>query len=86
MAIQARIPPALCAIHNFIRLHDADEIYEFNLDVLDQTPGEFCGELAEGPALRAEKDRAELLRDNIAQAMWESYQALVNDGMHDGEE
>jgi len=30
MAIQARIPPALCAVHNFIRFHDEDEILYMN--------------------------------------------------------
>jgi hypothetical protein len=56
MAIQARIPPALCAVHNFIRVHDEDEINEFAPDLYDQNPGDFCGELAAGPAVRAEKE------------------------------
>jgi hypothetical protein len=86
MAIQARIPPALCAVHNFIHIHDEDEIHEFVPDLHDQNPGDFYGELAAGPAVRAEKERAEIRRDNIAQAMWESYQELVNDGIHDGAE
>jgi hypothetical protein len=42
--------------------------------------------LAAGPAVRAEKERAEIKRDNIAQAMWENYQDLVNNGVHDGDE
>lgn len=86
MAIQARIPPALCAVHNFIRIHDPDEIDEFDLDIGDQDPGHVYGELAEGPALHAEKDRAEIRRDNIAQAMWDSYLEVVNNRMHDGVE
>jgi hypothetical protein len=85
MAIQARIPPALCAVHNFIRIHDDDEIHDFLPNVQDQNPGEFYGELAAGPAVRAEKERAEIKRDNIAQAMWENYQDLVNNGVHDGD-
>jgi hypothetical protein len=60
IAIQARIPPALCAVHNFIRIHNSDEIDEFNLNIRDQDPGHVYGELAEGPALRAEKDRVEI--------------------------
>jgi hypothetical protein len=83
MAIQARIPPALCAAHNFIRIHDADGVHEFEPDLHDQNPRDFYGELAAGPAVCAEKERAEIRRDNIAQAMWESYQELVNDGMYD---
>lgn len=86
MAIQARIPPALCAVHNFIRIHDEDEINEFAPDIYDQNPGNFHGELAAGPPVRAEKERAEIKRDNIAQAMWESYQALVHNEMYNGAE
>jgi hypothetical protein len=60
MAIQAHVPPALCAVHNFICIYDADEIHDFEPNLRDQNPGEFYGELAEGPAVRAEKARAEL--------------------------
>jgi hypothetical protein len=44
MAIQARIPPALCAVHNFICIHDPDEIHDEHVDI------EPHGELAPGPA------------------------------------
>jgi DDE superfamily endonuclease len=78
MAIQARIPPALAAVHNFIRIHDKNEIHEFNIVLEDQEPGDRdYGKLAQGPAGRAEKTRAEIKRDGIAQAMWISYQELV---------
>jgi hypothetical protein len=83
MAIQAHIPLALCAVHNSIRIHNPDEIDEFNLDIRDQDPGHVYGELADGPALRAEKDRAEIRHNNIAQAMWDSYLQVVNNRMHD---
>ena len=86
MAIQARIPPALCAVHSFIRIHDPDEIDEFGLDIQDQDPGQVYGDLSEGPAVRREKERAETRRDGIAQAMWESYQELLNNRRHDGNE
>jgi hypothetical protein len=84
MAIQARIPPALCAIHNFIRMHDEDEIFDFEDVVEDPIPGAFHGELARGPAGAAERQRADTKRDQIAQAMWDSYQALVQAGRHNG--
>lgn len=72
MAIQARIPPALCAIHNFIRIHDPDEIQDFEIDEnIDIEP---YGELAPGPAGRQERARGTARRDIIAQLMWESYQ------------
>jgi hypothetical protein len=39
-----------------------------------------------GPAICAEKERAEIKQDNIAQAMWESYQDLVHNNIHDKDE
>ena len=85
MAIQAHIPPALTAVHNFICIHNEDKILEFEEDLEDGEPGE-CnyGELAEGPPSRSEKMWAEVKWHEIAQAMWENYQALVID--MDGEE
>jgi hypothetical protein len=83
MAIQAHIPSAICTVHNFIRFHDADDIHDFLPNVQDQNPGEFYGELAAGPAICVEKERSEIKRDNIVQAMWESYQDLVNDRVHE---
>jgi hypothetical protein len=86
MGIQARIPPALCAVHNFIQFHDEDEIHDFLHDLHDQNPGDFHGELAAGPAVHGEKECAEIRRDNIAQAMWRNYQDVINNGMYDGAE
>jgi hypothetical protein len=74
MSTQARIPPALCAVHNFIRVHDPTEIEEFvDEDVIDLDPGEARGDLAEGPADRAERQQATEDRDKIAAAMWGDY-------------
>ena len=86
MAIQARIPPALCAVHNFIRIHDENEIHDFDNVMEDPIPGAFHGELARGPAGAAERQRADAKRDEIAQAMWDSYQQLVHTGPYDGNE
>ena len=87
MAIQARIPPVLAAVHNFIHIHNQDEILEFEEDLEDGEPGE-CnyGELAEGPPNCTEKTHSEVKWGKIVQAMWESYQALVNEYMYNGEE
>lgn len=82
MAIQARIPPALAAVHNFIRIHDEEEIQEF--EGLEAGECDY-GELAEGPPSRAEKTRAEVKRDQIAQAMWDSYQVLIRGGTYNEE-
>jgi hypothetical protein len=75
MEIQARIPPALAATHNFIRDHDGEEIFDFD-DPIDPQPG-FYGVLGNGPAWRAEVVRATSKRDHIASAMWRSYQAVT---------
>jgi hypothetical protein len=79
MEIQARIPPALTATHNFIRDHDPDEIFEFE-EALDAQPGLY-GSLGTGPARRTEVVRATSSRDRIAQAMWTSYQTLTRGGL-----
>ena len=52
MQIQASIPPALGAVHNFIQDHDPNEICDFNES--DHMPMEMYGQLAEGPANKTE--------------------------------
>jgi hypothetical protein len=78
MDYQARIPAALAAIHNFIRIHDPDELEGF-IEADDIEPGFFAGELAEGQTRTAEKKRANTRRDEIAAAMWEQYQAELQE-------
>ena len=74
MDVQVRIPPAPAAIHNFIHKHDPDEICEF----ADVTNPSFvnhnCGTLANGRMTCADKERANVKRDEIALGMWEQYQ------------
>jgi hypothetical protein len=48
MRIQARIPPALGAIHNFIRIHDPGEIDDFTYE--NNINDRQAGGLALGPA------------------------------------
>jgi hypothetical protein len=76
--IQARIPTALCAIHNFIRTHDAegeslsgtgDGPHHGNENHDDFDPD------GVDPMVAAEMD-ADVRRDEIAQAMWEDYQRI----------
>jgi hypothetical protein len=78
---QARLPPALGAVHNFIRIHDPGEINEFRLEDFDRGTIDNRGGmgLAAGPAGIAERDRADVRRDGIAQAMWVDYQALLHE-------
>jgi hypothetical protein len=75
---QSKIPLALAALHNLIRLIDPDD--EADMD------GDYeAGEMASAAALinpdylgshisQAKKDRASTMRDNIARVMWEDYQ------------
>lgn len=80
MDIQAHIPPALAATHNFIMKHDPTDIDDYDVGP-DPNPGFIPDrdprELADGATTHAEKARAEFKQDEIAQAMWESYQALA---------
>lgn len=56
MEVQARIPIALGATHNFICDHDQDEILEI-LDLFDPQPGLY-GNLSDRPARQAKIVRA----------------------------
>ena len=73
MAVQARIPPARCTIHNFIWIHDPDKIHDFEIRD-EHVDIELYGELAPGPVGRQEIARGTARRDIIAQSMWESNQ------------
>ena len=79
MLIQARILPGLCAVHNFIRLHDQGEIKDFPADLVDPSPGVRNGTLAEGIVERQETERANLYWDRIAQDMWVDYQREIQE-------
>lgn len=79
MAIQARILPALCAIHNFIRIHDSEEINDFPTDFYDPSPGERNGDLGNGAATAAEREWAAERRDQIAEEMWQDYQNILEE-------
>lgn len=74
--IQARIPVTLCAIHNFIHIHDPGEgtiLEERDLHNQDDHIHEVAEDLEEleqrtGMAAR---------RDQIAYEMWEDYQQIL---------
>ena len=74
MYIQARLPVALCAIHNLIRRYNPD--VSFDEEFAEGEPGgdELPGVLSDGPADAAERRQADERRNNIAQEMWEDYQ------------
>jgi len=85
MDIQARLPPALAALHNFIRKHDPDDIADFD-NVDDPQPGARAegpaaaeeGQLAEGLPRAAERRQTNERRDRIAREMWIQYQAELS--------
>jgi hypothetical protein len=81
MDIQALIPPALAALHNFIREWDPEEIHVYGNDELPNFtvfPHPECvGELAIGPVTSQERVRANERRDKIAGEMWEQYQRYL---------
>jgi len=91
MDIQARVPAALCALHNFMRRHepdalcgdldDADIEEEWNIlaDMEEEVDEVLYGHLGDGPTTAAERRRAEALRDRIAQEMWVDYQHTLQE-------
>ena len=82
MDLQVRLPPALTAIHNFIRDLDPTDLSDFT-EVEDIQPGWCSGDLADALPHRAERERANNRRDNIANAMWVQYQQYLAAGGDD---
>jgi DDE superfamily endonuclease len=83
LEIQSFIPPALCALHNFIRRYDPDDILDFDKDIDDLLHGETLemelGELAAGAVSARAHEWASKMRDDIAQAMWDQYVSIGGD-------
>ena len=78
MEMQARIPPALCVLHNFIREHDpaaiVDEGYDFEDLRVVHEDGPAVGELSQRVANDQDWQQAAMRRDEIAKEMWQDYQ------------
>jgi hypothetical protein len=79
MRIQAHIPPAFSAIHNFIQIHDPGKIDNFIYE--DNINDRQAGGLALGPANVTERTQAASKHDQIAQDMWEDYQGILGHGL-----
>lgn len=73
MAVQVRIFPALAAIHNFIRIHDSQDVQDFEDEVYGPQSSIHLGQLATSLVTPAERERAADRRDEIAQQMWDDY-------------
>jgi DDE superfamily endonuclease len=80
MALQARIPAALAAIHNFIMFHDPCDngLSEEEEEIEDPQPGLHVPLLAEGPAGREERNRASAQWERIASDMWNQYTEYIS--------
>ena len=90
MEIQARIPPALCALHNFIHHSEPTEIDNHpdnNSNTTDLASGHAngpeIGDLATQAINAAGHNRMYLKREHTAQRMWDSYMAWVQRGESD---
>ena len=87
MDVQARVPPAMCALHNFILFHDPSDIDNYvtgsDEEDGDPNPGRTedndFGVLANAAVTSGEKTRAEEKRDKIAQEMWDDYQRVLRE-------
>jgi hypothetical protein len=79
MEVQAQIPPGMGATHNFIRVHDPEEIHSFK-DMFDTIPDtEELGDLAISKPDRNERRRAAADAEQIAADMWKDYQACLRE-------
>ena len=69
--VQARIPVALCAIHNFIQKFDPSE---------GQVPADNIGSFGYGNSnedIGGNNDRSDARREKIAEDMWRDYQEIL---------
>lgn len=85
LEIQARIPAALCSIHNFIRTHGDQLDRDENLVEPDCIND--CGDhdhVAEAAAVGPDEPSAR--RDQIAQQMWDDYVEICNERDHENQE
>jgi hypothetical protein len=87
MGLQAQIPAALAALHNFILDRDPTQAH-INKDVYDPSPGEHLepmellqsqGTTADARLTEEETEEGRQLRESIAQAMWEQHQQTLSD-------
>jgi hypothetical protein len=76
---QARFVPALSALHNFIRIHDPlDHGIDEEREDIQRTRRQRSGNLGV-QVTPAEREWASSRRDNIAKAMWASYQEILKE-------
>ena len=77
MDVQARVFPALAAIHNCILERDPIEIADVLPPSNDGIDIEDSGQLATEYLGQAEKDRANARHEEITESMWNDYQTVL---------
>ena len=90
LEIQARIPVALCAIHNFITLNNPVDVSDDDYDDLSGSDEDDDSGDDEDDEDNPRDDGARNLRDQIASTMWNDYVELrraqgfgINNGIDD---
>ena len=84
LEIQAQIPAALCAIHNFICTHDTNDTLT-EPEFMDYTNDNHDHDASMAAA--AEADHSSERRDIIAQQMWDDYMRICSErDINEGEE
>ena len=78
MDVQARVFPALAAIHNCILERDPIEIADILPHSDDGINVEDHGQLATGYLGWAERDRANARHEQITESMWNDYQTVLH--------
>ena len=92
MGVQAQIPPALAALHNFIWQYNPQEIQMYDDELRDESlelqmalHPESAEELRTVSVTPNERRQVNKRRDKIADDMWEQYQDYLKSGAaHDG--
>lgn len=82
LEVQAQIPAALCGIHNFIRLHDSEEGEIFG-EVEHFNGGVDAGDNFTNQIGIEDQNTVTRRRDNIAWAMWDDYQRILQERMEE---
>ncbi|RDX42814.1 hypothetical protein OH76DRAFT_1303985, partial [Lentinus brumalis] len=77
----AKLVHALCMLHNFIRIHDPDDLDEDDINSLQHCHSEAAAATFGGDITAGEREEASARRDRIAKEMWDSYVAYM-DSVH----
>jgi hypothetical protein len=78
---QAKLVNAICALHNFIRAYDPEDVNDINgITEVERASPQHLREDFAVDVSTAERVEASKRRDQIAKAMWEQYIAY-NEGL-----